>query len=259
LKASRKSAEKEFLPFFSFDDPSANTYTLRPMKSVIAAFRPIGQTTVRQAPRAYNTQKSEALVKLAILFCILFVMALATTVHASTMLTGDLINSGAGKPLALIVKEAGATYQIEASDALTTFLRKLGSGDSITAQGTVSGDKKKFSIDSVDRLGLKELLGTWRSSRYEIFEFQDFTQLNLYIPTVASSGDISLSRTHSLKYAVMPEDGGSFTIFMKDDSAFRMAFMDLNKNKVNLKVFDSNTGQVSDNISLSLIQSAPQK
>jgi hypothetical protein len=192
-------------------------------------------------------------VKLAILFCILLVMALATNARAGTMVTGELINNGADKPLTLHVKDAVAAYQLDASEALITFLRKLASGDSITAQGTLSSDQKKFTIESIDRLGLKELLVTWRSSRFEIFEFQDFTQLNLYIPTVASTGGISLSRTHSLKYAVMPEDSGSFTIFMKDDKDFRMGFLDLRKNKVNLKVFDSNTGQVTDNISLSLL------
>lgn len=170
--------------------------------------------------------------------------------HAD-LLTGDIQNNGTAQAITVIVKDSGKLVKLDAAPSFENVLRRLKSGDSITAQGSMNADQTRFSISSIDRIGLKDLLGTWKSTRWEIFEFQDFSQLNLYIPKVVEAGGVSLARTHSLKYVVTPEENDAFTIFMTDDSDVRMGFLEIGNNKLKLNVIDSHSGNVTESISLS--------
>jgi hypothetical protein len=199
-------------------------------------------------------------------------------------LTGTVINDNVNA-MKLVVSTVGSLYAgqtltLDCRADLMVFLKRLHTGDSITARGNYSNglangnssvgalvgvslssdlnsdaialiSEKHFTIDSIDQVGLTQLLGTWRSSRWEIFEFQDFSQLNLYMPEMQNQGNISLAKTHSLKYIVTPDAENRFAIFMNDDRDVRMGFIELGPNQVTLTINDFYTGQVSENISLS--------
>ena len=180
---------------------------------------------------------------------------LAGSAAVASTISGTIRNDGQinGQPSPIYLVTGGQTaFQIDSKASVLELVRRLRTGDQITAQGTISTDGKKLVIDSVDRVGLQELLGTWRSSRWEIFEFRDFTSLNLYVPTV-DEGSASLVRTHSLKYVITPEQSNRFSIFMSDNLNVRMGFLEVGSSKLTLTVTDPKTGQVSENISLSPI------
>ncbi len=181
-------------------------------------------------------------------------VAYANTASAET-LVGTLRNNGGEKPLEFVLSNTTDILVIEARTSLLADLRRLKTGDLITAQGSVLSETKKVHLESIDSLGIQQLLGTWKSDRYEIFEFKDFNQLNLYIPTYKAEGGISFSQTHSLSYVVTPAEGDGFSIFITDDSEVKLAFLELQKNKLNLTVtqFKNNSGLVTENISLSPI------
>jgi hypothetical protein len=178
-------------------------------------------------------------------------MTLVMSVSANAItISGTIRNDGDRSPI-YIATGSQTSFQADAKSDILALLHRLRTGDQITAQGSISSDGKKLVIDSVDRVGLQELLGAWRSSRWEIFEFRDFTSLNLYVPTVVDEGSASLVRTHSLKYVITPEQNDRYSIFMSDNMNVRMGFLEVTANKLTLTVTDPKTGQVSENISLS--------
>lgn len=182
----------------------------------------------------------------------------ASTSHAETF-SGYLRNNGPSQPLEITLLESSRVFRIEAAPVLTENLRRLQTGDILTAQGKISLDGMKLKLESIDRVGLQKLLGAWKSTRWEIFEFSDFTNLNLYVPTFEDSGSIALSQIRSLKYVVTPENVDRFTIFMSDTHDVRMGFIEVGKNQLTLSVTDFYTGLVTENILLSPLVTNPGK
>ncbi len=144
--------------------------------------------------------------------------------------------------------------------SLSVFMHHLHTGDSLTVDGSLEKSAGSpaasvaqiLSVDSIDEVGLQQLLGTWRTPRWEIFEFQNFNLLNLYIPTAGAEGGVNLQKTHALKYILTPDaQTNRFSIFMSDDRDVRMGFLEVSESKLTLTVTDFKTGQVTDSIFLS--------
>lgn len=182
----------------------------------------------------------------------LTLLASAGSANAASV-TGTIVNDGKN-PLQLRIKDLAEPIAVEAQLTLLAYLCRFRTGDWVSVQGTISADKKKIKIDMVDRVGLQELLGAWRSSRWEIFEFADYDRLNLYIPKSGGSGSISISRLRSLKYVVTPDQNNRYSIFISDDSDVKMGFLQIGDNQLTLTLTDSKTGRETENISLSPIR-----
>jgi hypothetical protein len=107
-------------------------------------------------------------------------------------------------------------------------------------------------LDAIESLGLRELLGSWRTDRWEVYEFRDFSRMNLYVPTQSSSGQrIPLSKAREYNYVLAPEQGARYSIFLSDDRSVTVGSIEVKENKINFTVYDSKTGEISENISLS--------
>lgn len=164
---------------------------------------------------------------------------------------GKLRNYSLEQPLELVLLNSKKVVTIEGRPEIVSYLRGLSTGDSISGSGRFSNDGKRVYLDSLDRVGLQELLGAWRAPTREIFEFKNYDTLNVYVPTVNNEGDISLAQTRSLKYVLTPEKGNRFSIFMSDKSGYvRLGFIHFQKRKLEMILTDSNTGQLKERISL---------
>ncbi len=164
---------------------------------------------------------------------------------------GKLRKRGSKDPLELILSETKKVVAIDGRPEILGYLRSLNSGDSISGAGRFSNDGKKVYLESLDRVGLRQILGAWQSTSREIFEFKNYDTLNVYVPTVKDDGDIALVQTRSLKYVLTPEKAKHFSIFMSDRTGHvRLGFLQLDKRKMEMTLTDSNTGQINEKISL---------
>jgi hypothetical protein len=182
-----------------------------------------------------------------------FAMTLAPNSAHAEVVSGFLRNSPTGD-LSLIVRGSRDPLKITAPANLLNSLRKLRDGNIITGSGTIKLSEKIVQIDAVHSVGLQELLGSWRSSRWEIFEFKDYTRLNLYLQTAENRDAVALAQTHALNYVVVPEREGRYSIFISDNTARLMAgTLQLNEKDrtATLTVYDDKTLKVSEKISLS--------
>lgn len=183
---------------------------------------------------------------LVLVVCVGFAdTALATS--SVTVIRGLIDTSSKG--LGLRVRDSGSLYQIDSKNILIqgTLLR-LRHGDYLVARGSIDELTQSIDIEAIESLGLKELIGAWASSRLEVYEFQDFTKLNLYVPNADRNAIVQAGQ---FNYAVAPDKGTRYTIFLSDNNSVIVGSIELKKQRLKLQMIDPKTGRVSENISLS--------
>ncbi|MES2965583.1 MAG: hypothetical protein V4760_17005 [Bdellovibrionota bacterium] len=142
-------------------------------------------------------------------------------------------------------------FRIEARHAQTEKdIRNLKLGDFLVARGTLDRGTAIAHVDTIETVGLRGLIGPWQSGSKRVYEFEDFSRLNLYRELRDSTG-VTLSRFKQMNYTVAPEAGGRYSIFMSDNRSVQIGFLDFEDDGIELTVIDPKTGRVSENISLS--------
>lgn len=131
---------------------------------------------------------------------------------------------------------------------LQTNLNKLKDGDFIVARGSVSVDGQSVQIQSIESLGLAALVGTWMNERFDVYEFQDFSQLNLY---VHADGQDQVVKAGEFHYAVTPEQGSRYSIFLSNDQSVTIGSIQFKKARLKLTLIDPQTGSVTSEMTLS--------
>ncbi len=193
-------------------------------------------------------------------FAVPVAMSLGMPMAQADTITGNMLHTGSAETLRIRVARDGQVLSIQANNDILKCLRRLRPADLVTVQGTVNALRQVLTIDSIDRLGLQELLGAWNSERWEIFEFKTFSQLELYIPSVADTNNGKgkprrdrhpfAGHTRSLRYAITPDPDEMFSIFMTDNDDVRMGFLKVMPNKLVITVLDPKNGKVAETISL---------
>ena len=190
------------------------------------------------------------MIGLVFLGALLASMWLLPQAHAGNVV-GFLV-SEPGQPYKLKVQDSAAAMTIEAGEWVVTTLKHLRDGSLIVGTGHVSHEQKTVHLDSVQTVGLTELLGTWQSSRWEVFEFRDFNSLMRYLPMENSRGSLELKFVESYDYVLTPDNQDTYSIFITDNSKRMMVgTLHLSAGSVILTVYDSETGRESEKISLS--------
>lgn len=223
--------------FLAFDHLSPDLYILRAMKKLsIIFFQVFCQILGRATPRMSAV--------------VIFVL-IGETALASSFL-GILKNDSVSAPLQLTLMEpAGLVVTIDAKPELIASLRRLKTGDPVSATGRLNGDQTIFLMDSLERVGLQDILGSWQSPQKEIFEFMTFSQLNVYVVAESADGGTHLAHTKTLQYALTPEKDNRFSMFMTNPSGeVRMAFVSFENKKLVLILTDSQTGLPKQKFSL---------
>jgi hypothetical protein len=192
-----------------------------------------------------------ALVLIALMFFISSISS-ATPLNQTQTLTGQLINKGDDSPLQMQLKSHGNLVNIDASPRIISVLRRLRPNDLMTVQGTVSADNSTVTIESIDRLGLQELLGAWRTRKWEVFEFKTYSQLELFLPSGLGDDDdqAGTPRVKTVNYAVTPDNDDGFSIFMSDENGVKMGFLKVAPDSLSIAIPDPQTGEISETISL---------
>ena len=144
-----------------------------------------------------------------------------------------------------LLKMAAANPSVQAN------IDMLKNGDYLVARGTSNADS--VQVDSIESLGLQALVGLWATQKYEVYEFQDFTRLNLYVPNDNHSDVV---KAGEFQYSVAPDQGTRYSIFLSNTDSITVGSLEFRKHHLVLNVIDPKTGQVSADIVLSPLASA---
>lgn len=155
----------------------------------------------------------------------------------------------------LVSKRSPEPLKVVAHPSILSDLRKLSSGDFVVGRGTIQVQQKTARLESIETLGLRQLLGSWKSSRWEVYEFRDFNRMTLYIPAVRNYSlaiAVPLKKAQEFSYFLAPEQDNRYSIFlMAEDKTITTGSIEVQDGRIQLSVIDSQTGEIRENISLS--------
>lgn len=185
----------------------------------------------------------------SVIFAFLALSLLASGTASAETIRG-FIRTDANGVAHLDVSVNEPPYRIEASPQSERDIGKLKLGDFLVARGSLDKATNVAHVDVIETVGLRGLIGPWQSGSKKVYEFEDFSRLNLYREFRDSTG-VTLSKFKQMNYSVSPEAGGRYSIFMSDNRSIKIGFLDFEARGIKLTVIDPKTGRVSENISLS--------
>lgn len=142
---------------------------------------------------------------------------------------------------------------VGSSPSVQNDINMLKSGDYLVARGSLT--KFTATVDSIESLGLQALVGVWATPKAEVYEFQDFTRLNLYIPNEARS---RIVKAGEFQYSIAPDQGTRYQFFLSRSGAVTVGSLQFRKSHLVLNVIDPSTGQSSADIVLSPLARPPR-
>jgi hypothetical protein len=123
-------------------------------------------------------------------------------------------------------------------------LSRLENGDFIAGNGTLDTTNKKLSIESVDYVGLNKILGPWIGTEGTML-FKDFSTMRFTPRFRDINMDSRLTNYQKeFRYSITPSDGNEWGLFLSDDKSTTFATVEFTKNKVIMKIFESESGKI---------------
>ena len=158
---------------------------------------------------------------------------------------------------------------ISTSLAIRLALLELKNGDFVVVSGEF-GDKNRdgisdeIRVDAIESVGLTQLIGSWRSSKWDVVRFEDFNSLSLYRAKSRGAQRLGtppgaraeLAKLKDLSYTLAPEQGSSYSIFLAEKNSFRVpapvyvGHLELKPDSLKLEILDPMTGHASEVLSL---------
>lgn len=139
------------------------------------------------------------------------------------------------------------------TDEAVQSLKKLDTGDTITAAGFFAYESCSVFIDSVDYVGLKRLLGHWHSSD-GIISVQDFDSLSFYpinLKDLTKGGVYEKIEPIRYRYSLTPSEGTEWVLFLSDSTSTTFATLQFSKSSAIMKIYDSDTGAIKKTLRMS--------
>nr|BFD59468.1 hypothetical protein CKG001_15750 [Bdellovibrio sp. CKG001]BFD62848.1 hypothetical protein BdHM001_15290 [Bdellovibrio sp. HM001] len=132
-------------------------------------------------------------------------------------------------------------------------IRRLSTGDTVTASGVLDPNSCVAYIESVDYVGLKKMLGYWHSSD-GLLTVRDFNSLSFYpisVKDFQKGQDYAIIDPITYRYSVTPSTGKDWVLFLSDATSTTFATIRFNKSRATMKIYDSETGNVTRTLHLS--------
>lgn len=156
------------------------------------------------------------LLSIALFFWPPFANAFQSSPVNTASISGTLINARGPFILGLRLDPFSPPLRIEARGHVQETLSTLASGSYVVGRGEIAPDQKSVRIDAVQTIGLREVLGVWKSSQNEVFEFRSFNRLFRY-RSVQRDGATHLQLQQKFEYALTPDAGQAYSIFITDN------------------------------------------
>lgn len=187
---------------------------------------------------------------------LLFVLGLvvSSTALSAQQIAGKVERIGHRAFLKTNAQEACHKFQIMAnSKEVSEVIHKLSTGDSLTASGVKANDTCTVYIDSVDYVGLKDLLGYWYAKEGYV-KVHDFTSVSVYsleLVNLKNSKEFSNVDSIEFRYSITPSNGKEWVLFLSTAESTTFATIDLQNHLATIKIYDSENGSIMRTIRLS--------
>lgn len=146
-----------------------------------------------------------------------------------------------------------ATYVLlPESPDVTASLARLNIGDEVYGTGDVDSTARSIQLQTLDYVGLKELLGTWHSQE-GMMEVKDFSNLSFRPTKDDTALGVDNSRNNvNYKYSLSPGNNSEWVVFLSEASKTTLATVELDSSMelATLKIFDSASGNVKSTLHL---------
>ena len=199
--------------------------------------------------KALSTAPSAVIFSLIVISLAYLICAPLPQAFASESLRGFVHQSDGQLTIAL--KSSATPFKVKPSSSSLENLSSLHDGDYVIMTGNVDQANHTIEIEAIESVGLQALLGIWRTQQWQVFEFRDFNRLNLYGSTMTPPSPVGLEKLREFSYILAPNSDNKFTIILTDDKDVHAGVIELAEKSVHLQLFDSKTGQVAQDISLS--------
>ncbi|WP_291516213.1 hypothetical protein [Bdellovibrio sp. ArHS] len=187
---------------------------------------------------------------------LLFVLSLAATSLALAVqpIGGTVYRDSTGVYLSVNTDQKCKVFTVETkSEDAAMSVRKLSTGDTLTASGLLDTETCIASIESVDYVGLKKLLGYWYTQE-GIITVSDFNSLSFYpinMKDFQNGKDLSQIDPITYRYSLTPSDGKEWVLFLSDSTSTLFATIFFNKNNATMRIYDSENGDIVKTLRLS--------
>ena len=145
-----------------------------------------------------------------------------------------------------LTNTTGRLYQMRSKEEQTQLvLTRLGDGDFIMAAGLIDPDSGTVMIQSIDLVGLRDMIGLWNTQDSEgVVNFRNYSEMNITHHLEGSTNEVV--RGQNFKYSVVPSfTQNSWIMFLSDDKQTQMGLLDLKANRATIQLMNSETGNVS--------------
>lgn len=163
-------------------------------------------------------------------------------------------------------------FPIETSLLIRESLATLQAGDFVVLSGQYLDHDQNGSIDSIyvngiESVGLKRLIRTWKSEKWDIMKFENFNRMVLYRPNSPAglATPLRFQKLKELNYTLAPEQGSGYSILMVETPSvtppsalpLRPAHpvfagkLTVEKDRLKLELFDTKSGLTAEVYSLS--------
>lgn len=136
-------------------------------------------------------------------------------------------------PYRFVDSETLKSYKLRMStDSAKQAILKLNNFDSISGVA-VQYDDETLLLESVEFVGLRRLIGKWKSNEgfYQFFNYND-----------AAISD--KSKNVQLTYALSPGLGNSWRLFFTDSSTVTLGSIQIESEKATIETYDADTGAI---------------
>ncbi len=149
------------------------------------------------------------------------------------------------KKLRLKEESSGKSYELESDSAeVRKILKKLKKEDYISFDGARSATVTSIRVDSVNFVGLHDLLAAWKGDDHYCYNFNSFTEFSIY-PKENSQCRTMPKTARKYSYTVNPTEEGNWVILLSDDKANYAADLTVKtSSSIQIQLYDSNTGYI---------------
>lgn len=187
-------------------------------------------------------------MRIRIVITFWFLIGLSATGFAAETFEGLIqINQGH-----LILVQSGTNAQLPlggATDSIVQDLARMRPGDFLSSSGTWLAERSVLNVETINFVGLRNIIGAWHTDDWQVFDFKSFTQLSLY--RMAPPPNAMIPNNQNYDYAIIPDIGGKWALMLADNKNVHIGSLEIRERVLSIKIIDSATGRVSESLTLS--------
>lgn len=174
---------------------------------------------------------------------------LALTMHARAANIAGYLSKDATNTYIRI--DQGNPYRIiNSNDDISEYLKGLNSGDLLSGAGEWSPQNPEITIQSIDFVGVRRLIGAWVTPNQQVYKFKDFYTLNIETPVIYAPSRNEITQNKNLhrkkkitskaySYSLTPHSADTWFIYITDEITTQVALLELKDKTAQITPLDS--------------------